>query len=83
MELNLIHVPPANMPRPSLTLPFENKMLFFISSSIAKKQSLLIFEIQLPMPLFLRFVQGQSKWEAVKVSQKYIDSLLIYFHLPI
>ena len=82
MELNLIHIPLASMPRPNLTLPFENEMLFFISPSIAKKQSLLIFEIQFLMPLFFTFVQGQSKWKGIKVSQKYIDSLLTYFLLP-
>ena len=33
----------------------------FVSSSIAKKLSLLIFEIQFPMLLFLRFIQDNQK----------------------
>ena len=65
MEWSLMYIPPVSMSRPNLIIPFENKMSFFISSSTAKKRSLLIFEIQFPMLLFLRLFKTTRKWKVV------------------
>ena len=73
MEWILVHVPPVSMPRPGLAFSFSKEVLFFINSSRVRGRSLLIVEIQFPMLSFLRLL---------KVSQKCIDSLLTYFHLP-
>ena len=64
-------------------LSFEKKNgMKSISSSKAKKWSLLIFEIHFSILLFLRLFKTTRNEKVVKVSQKYIDILLTYFRFP-
>ena len=53
MEWILVYAPPVRMSRPSLAFPFSKEVLFSIKSSWPERQSLLIFEMQSPMLLFL------------------------------
>ena len=53
MEWILVYAPPVRMSRPGLAFPFSKKVLFSIKSSWPERQSLLIFEMQSPMLLFL------------------------------
>ena len=53
------------MSTPGLAFPFSKEVLFFINSSRARRQSLLIFETQFPMLLFFCVffnTTGNEKW---------------------
>ena len=79
MEWILEYVLPVSLSRPGLAFPFLKKVLFFINVSRPSRRSLLIFEIQLP--IFFIFVEYNQQDKMVKVSQKYIYSILTYFRL--
>ena len=51
---SLYMFPLVSLSRPGLTFPFSTEVAFFINSSRPRRRSLLVFEIQLPMLLFLR-----------------------------
>ena len=57
--------PSVSMSRPGLAFTFSKEVLFFINSSKARKRSLLIFEIQFPVLLFLRLFKTTKIWKVV------------------
>ena len=84
MEWILIYVPPVSLSRP---WPYHS---FFIGSCIFHKPfkaKEAVFTdpwntVSHAFFIFLRLFKITRGWEVVKVSQKYVDSPLIYFHLP-
>ena len=57
--------PSVSMSRPGLAFTFSKEVLFFINCSKARKRSLLIFEIQFPVLLFLRLFKTTKIWKVV------------------
>ena len=61
MEWILVYVQPVSLLRPGLAFPFSKEVSFFINSSRPIKRSLLVFEIQFPMLLFLHLFKDNQK----------------------
>ena len=73
---------PISLSRPGLTLPFSREVLFFINSSRARRQSLLILEIHFPMLLFLCLFKATRNGKRSRSVRNILTAFLTYFHLP-
>ena len=70
-EFLYIFLPLAHISMMNLVFPLKKRMSFFISSSKAKKWSLLIFEIEFPTFFILMFAAKNGRW-----------SFLSPYHIP-
>ena len=61
MEWILVYVPSVSLSRPGLTFPFSKEVVFSINSSRSRRRSLLIFEIQFPIPFMFIEDNQQDK----------------------